>query len=94
LVAAGTVSGDSFLWAWANDSIPAVAKASLEHVRQFGLDHDLSLLTEPCAPGGLSQGKECLAIAARLLDANGIWFDRTEDGSILFAVRDTSHRID
>jgi hypothetical protein len=84
LVTVGTVAGDSFLWAWANETIPAIAKRGIEEVRQFGIENDLALLSESCAPGGLAQGKECLAIAGRVLDAAGGWIDRTETGFILF----------
>src|SRR5262245_56391000 len=69
LVTVGTVSEDSFLWAWANEAIPAGAKVDIDKVRQFGVDNDLGLLSEPCASGGLAQGKECLAITGRVLDA-------------------------
>jgi hypothetical protein len=86
LVTVGTVAGDSFLWSWANDLIPAGAKLGIDKVQQFGVENDLGLLSEPCAPGGLAQGKECLVIAGRVLDAHGIWIDETDDGFILFVL--------
>ena len=88
LVTIGTTASDSFLWSWANDAIPASGKVEIHRVRQFGLENDLGLLAEPCAPGGLAQGQECLAIAARVLDAQGIWIDQTADGFIFFALHD------
>ncbi|MDP1829081.1 MAG: hypothetical protein Q8L48_37810 [Archangium sp.] len=45
LVTVGTVAGASFLWVWANEAIPVIAKEGLERVRQFGAQNDLSLLT-------------------------------------------------
>jgi hypothetical protein len=86
LVTVGTVAGDSFLWAWANDAIPASAKVGIDQVRQFGVENDLGLLSEPCVPGGLSQAKECLAIAGRVLDARGMWIDQIDAGFILFVL--------
>jgi hypothetical protein len=86
LVTVGTVAGDSFLWAWDNDAIPASAKVGIDKVRQFGVENDLGLLSEPRAPGGLAQGKECLAIAGRVLDAHGIWIDEIDAGFILFVL--------
>jgi hypothetical protein len=86
LVTVGTVAGDSFLWAGANDSIPERAKVGIDRVREFGVENDLGLLSEPCAAGGLSQGKECLAIAGRVLDAHGTWIDETDAGFILFVL--------
>lgn len=81
-----TVAGDSVLWAWANDSLPAAATARIGSVRSFGEEHDLDLLANPCAPGGLAQAKECVAIAGRVLDASAIWIDETGVGWIVFAV--------
>jgi len=90
LTAVGTVSGDSFMWAWANESIPDGSKKGIERVQQFGQENDLGLLLTPCAAGGLAQAKECLAIAGRVLDASGVWIDRTEDGYIVFLLHDRS----
>jgi hypothetical protein len=84
LVTVGTVAGDQFLWSWANDAIPASAKAGIERVSGFGNDNDLCLLTHPYSPGGLAQAKECLALAGRILDADGVWIDQTESGYIVF----------
>jgi hypothetical protein len=89
LVAIGTVAGDSFLWAWANDTIPPRGKVGIDRVREFGVEHGLGLLVEPCAPGGLSQARECLAIAWRVLDADAAWIAPTDTGFILFVLRST-----
>jgi hypothetical protein len=86
LTTVGTAVGDSFLWSWANEAIPETGKAGIDKVRQFGVAHDLGLLAEPCAPGGLAQAKECLAIAGRVLDASGIWIDHIDGGHIVFVL--------
>lgn len=86
LVTVGTVVGDSFCWSWANEALPASAKVNIERVRQFGVENGLTLLNTPCLPGGLPQGQECLAIAGRVLDADGAWVDRTNTGHILFVL--------
>jgi len=91
LVTVGTAVADSFLWAWANEAIPLTGKAGIERVQQFGVENDLGLLMQPRATGGLSQAKECLAIAGRVLDANGIWIDKTDAGFILFALYEIAH---
>lgn len=91
LTVVGTAVGDSFLWAWANDAIPDTAKAGLERVRQFGLENDLGLLVEECAPGGLAQAKEFVAIAGRVLDAHATWLDKTDDGHIVFVLHELPH---
>lgn len=86
LVAVGTVAGDSFMWSWANETFPEQAKTSITLVREFGEKHDLELLVTPCALGGLAQAKECLVLAGRVLDAKGVWLDRTGDEYIAFAL--------
>jgi hypothetical protein len=79
----GTVSESegTFLWAWDNDRIPAIAKRGLEAVRRFGATHDLPRLTKAAWPGGRADGLEMLAIAGRLQDASGGFIDR--DGQLL-----------
>lgn len=90
LVVVGTVSGESFLWSWANETIPGQAKAGIEKVGDFGAEHDLKLLTEPMHGGGKSTGEECLAVAGRILDASAIWIDTTEHGYIFLALFETA----
>jgi hypothetical protein len=65
----------TFLWAWANETISAEAKRGLEKVRAFGLEHDLGLLTRSELAGGRAEGLEALAIAGRVLKADGVWVD-------------------
>ncbi len=87
LVTVGTVRNGSFLWSWANDAIPGTAKVGIERVREFGVANDLDLLTTERTPGGMPQAHECLAIAARILDADGVWIDATDGAYILFALK-------
>jgi hypothetical protein len=94
LTVVGTAVGDSFLWAWANDAIPEPAKADLQRVRQFGVEHDLGLLAEECARGGVAQAKECVAIAGRVLDAQGTWLSETADGHMVFVLHELPHGPD
>jgi len=91
LTTIGTVADDSFLWSWANDAIPASAKVGVEKVRLFGVENDLPLLAEPFMHGGLAEGKECLALAGRVLEADGIWIDQTDAGFILFVLYEPTH---
>ena len=88
LCVVGTASKaeESFLWAWANDDIPAGAKRGLEKVRAFGDEFDLGLLTAPRHTGGRAQGLEACAIAGRALDAAGVWVDERGDLTLFFAL--------
>jgi len=89
LVGTASEMAGTFLWAWANDAIPAGAKLGLDAVRSFGTTHDLPLLTTPEWPGGRAEGLEMLAIAGRVQDATGGLVDRAEEVLLFF----TLHRF-
>lgn len=76
----------TFLWAWANEAIATEAKRGVEKVRAFGLEHDLALLTTPELVGGRAEGLEALAIAGRVLEADGIWVDERGDLTLFLAL--------
>ncbi len=89
----GTASDDGFLWGWANDSLPRLVTRALDRVRAFGEEHDLPLLTTGKLSGGSAQGKECAALAARILDADGVFLDRADNITVFFVLanfRETS----
>ena len=86
LQVAGTRAGGVFTWGWANPGLPAIATNDLDAVRVFGAAHDLPLLTQAEVPADPSEALEMLAIAAHVLDADGVWIepasaaeDREED---------------
>jgi hypothetical protein len=84
LCAVGSVSASegTFLWAWANEAFPPQAKQRLPEVRGFGERHDLGLLMSAEWAGGHAEGLEMLAVAGRILDADGTWVD--PDGDVTF----------
>jgi hypothetical protein len=82
----------TFLWAWANESIPAIARKRLEQVRDFGTRHQLELLTTPEFPGSRAEALEMLAVAGRVLDAEGVFIHPVGDITHFFALSD--FRID
>jgi len=78
-------SEHSFLWGWANDSMPEASVRALSPVRAFGEEHDLGLLREAEWPAGHSESLEALVLAGRLLDAEGVFVDPMDDVTIYFA---------
>jgi hypothetical protein len=84
----GTVShaDTTFLWAWANDTIPPIARRGLELVREFGETHDLPLLITPEWSGGRAEGLEMLAVAGRIQSASGGFVDEADDLTLLFTL--------
>ena len=90
---ASKVAG-TFLWAWANEAIPDKAKRNLKTVRAFGVEHALGLLTTPELAGGRAEGLEALAIAGRVLKADGVWVDERGDLTVFFALFNVREVVD
>lgn len=86
----GTVSNHegTFRWGWANDSLPAAGTRDLHRVRALGEAHQLGLLTEAEWAGGHAEALAMLAIAGRVLDADGFWIEPHKDGAIYLVVFD------
>lgn len=76
----------SFLWSWANDQTSEVDRARVASVRAFGAANDLSMLTLPEWPGGRPQALEALAIAGRVLDAEGVFVDEHDGLTVCLAL--------
>ena len=66
-----SVIGGTWLWGWANKSIPTVLTRALSAVKAFGEAEALPVLTEPSWPTDEYHGWEMTAIAARLVGAKG-----------------------
>ncbi|MDF2771348.1 MAG: hypothetical protein K0S86_842 [Geminicoccaceae bacterium] len=88
LVGATAGSRGTFLWAWADGGVPKHAWERLHAVIGFGQEHDLGLLTTPEWPGGRSEGLEMVAVAGRILDAEGAFVDTRDDVTIFFLLFD------
>lgn len=86
----GTTSSreGTFLWSWANESIPITARGRLDMVQEFGARHQLSVLTTPEFPAGRAEALEMLAVAARILDAEGVFIHPAGDLTFYFALSD------
>lgn len=80
----GSVFDGTFLWAWANASIPAVSTERLSEVQAFGQANGLGLLTEREFDGDHGAAVEMLAVSGRVLDAQGFWIDSSDDTSLYF----------
>jgi hypothetical protein len=86
LVGTASEAEGTFLWSWANESIPSAARQGIDAVREFGARHDLSLLTEPVFRGGRPEGLEVSAIAGRVLDAAGVFVSPGNDVTCFFVL--------
>ena len=89
IIVVGTCSRHegTFLWAWANETIPEAAQVGLDEVRDFGAEHDLGILIDAEWPAGHAESLEALIIAGRLLDAEGVFAAGTGDVTTYLAIR-------
>jgi Family of unknown function (DUF6882) len=86
VIGSTSLSEGSFLWSWANSSIPETAKSRIDEVRRFGQIHDLPLLYKPDWPGDKADGLEMLTVSSRILAAKGSWVEPLGDVTLFFAL--------
>jgi hypothetical protein len=84
IVGTASLCEGTFLWAWANETMPKPAFNRLDSVRMFGDRHQLDLLATPEWDGGRAEGLEMLAVAGRILDADGTFVDTAGDLTMFF----------
>jgi hypothetical protein len=78
----------TWLWSWANASLPNTSTDQMETVRAFGEGENLSLLKNPYAEDDEYLGWAMTAIAAKILDAKGGYRCPSGDGFIYFVYTD------
>lgn len=88
----GTTSERSgtWLWSWANESLPENATRSMMKVRAFGEQESLSDLTTPSAADDAYVGWGMTAIAAKIIGAKGGYRCPGENGFLYVAYMDLS----
>jgi len=88
-IASVSASEGSFVWAWSNPAFQEAFRLRLDQVRAFGEKHHLDPLTTAVWKGGRAEGLEMVAVAGRILDAEGVWIDKQGDLTLFF----TLHRF-
>ncbi len=88
----GTTSQSSgtWLWSWANSSLPAEVTDEMLRVRAFGEKENLPELVEPSATDDEYLGWAMTAITARVLDSKGAYRCPGKDGFIYLVYTDLS----
>ncbi|HEU0121837.1 MAG TPA: hypothetical protein VFQ91_15010 [Bryobacteraceae bacterium] len=81
-VAVGTTSpkSNTWLWAWANESIPHRASCPLADVQTFGNEEGISTLMTDSLPDYEHLGWELTAVTARILGAKGAYRCPSDNG--------------
>jgi hypothetical protein len=83
----------TWLWSWANSSMPESLSEPITRVRQFGKDHGLDKLADPVWPGDRTDGWEMAAAAALILSAKGAYRAPYEGGAVFLVFTDI-HRVE
>ncbi|BAU82106.1 hypothetical protein SLA_1163 [Streptomyces laurentii] len=88
MIGSVSLSQRTWLWSWANESLPSAALGDIARVRRFGEAHDFPVLPWP----GFGYLPELVAearmVAASVLDADGLWSESTDDGEPHFLLHD------
>jgi hypothetical protein len=85
----------TWLWSWANSSMPKSLSEPITRVRQFGKDHGFDKLADPVWPGDKIDGWEMAAAAAFILSAKGAYRAPYEDGDgAVFLIFTDIHRVE
>jgi hypothetical protein len=88
VVGTTSISGGTWLWGWANRSLPKKAVEMVRKVRQFGEVEGLSALTEAYSPDEEDLGWEMTAIAAEILHAKGAYRCPDDNGFVYLVYTD------
>src|SRR5579864_4700912 len=75
-----SISGGTWMWAWANRSLPASVIQAVLEVRAFGETESVAELTQAELPDDESLGWAMTAIAAKVLKAKGAYRCPGENG--------------
>ncbi|MEI8408567.1 MULTISPECIES: DUF6882 domain-containing protein [unclassified Kribbella] len=80
----------SWLWSWANDSLPPAAIGDMPKVRQYGEAHGYPVLPWPGFDNHSGLVKEARVVSAAVLDAAALWTDQSGDVEVHFLLHDLS----
>jgi hypothetical protein len=86
----GSISthSNTWLWSWANPHLSARVSSRITAVRNLGEREDFPHLTVPKWPAEEVDGWEMAAIAAHVLDAQGVYRTPDEDGFVFMVLTD------
>ena len=82
VVGSTSLSSGTWLWGWANQSLPLCVTIEVEKVRAFGQLENLLELTQAMRPADELVGWEMTAVAAKLLGAKGAYRCPGENGVV------------
>jgi len=80
-----SVADGTWMWGWANDSLPPNVTKAVARVREFGQARNITELTEATLPDDEHLGWGMTAVAAKLLGAKGAYRCPGEHGFVYVA---------
>ncbi|MET9432219.1 MULTISPECIES: DUF6882 domain-containing protein [unclassified Streptomyces] len=90
MIGSVSLAQQSWLWSWANESLPHAVLGDMERVRRFGEENDYPVLPWP----GFAYRPELVAearmVAAFVLDAEGLWAESMDDVQLHFLIHDVA----
>jgi hypothetical protein len=88
VVGSSSSASHTWLWGWANSSIPPHVCNRLSQVRSFGKTEGLTILTTDSTADNEYLGWEMAAITARVIGARGAYRCPSENGFLYFVYID------
>lgn len=78
--------GGTWLWGWANESVPAAATHRLADIRHYGEEQGFAKLTEAeWVPEG-EDGHDVMIVSACILDAPAFFHDHHQNLALFFVL--------
>ena len=86
----GSVNAEkqTWLWSWANRSVPPAALGNIADVRRYGMEQNFPLLVWPGFQSDQEPVYQATMVALDILGADGLWRDYVDGLEMVFAVHD------
>jgi hypothetical protein len=78
----------TWLWSWANDSLPVAVLGDIAAVRRYGEERAFPVLMWPSFRAEQEPVAQARIVAADVLAAEGLWFEPGEEIDLHFAIHD------
>ncbi|MEU1224874.1 DUF6882 domain-containing protein [Streptomyces sp. NPDC005828] len=88
MIGSVSLSRETWLWSWADDSLPPAVLGDVDQVRAFGEANGFPVLPWPGFEYDPALVAEARMVAASVLDAEGLWADSTDDVQLHFTIHD------
>lgn len=74
----------SFLWAWANDTVPDALRPTATNLRDHAATHNIEMMLSPIVPANLAYAERLAAIATLAEGVEGIFGIDWTGGQVIF----------